>query len=838
MLRQPPENQRDIRLEQLHADLVVVGGGMAGLCCAITAARAGAKVVLVQDRPVLGGNASSEVRLWMVGATSHMGNNNRWAREGGVFDEICVENTFRNPDGNPVIFDTILLEKAFEEPNLTLLLNTTVYDLDKSPTGERIEAIRAICSQNSTKYHILAPLFCDASGDGIVAFMAGAPFRYGAESCQEFGEMLAPNEEHKLLLGHSIYFYTRATDYPVHFVLPKYALEDITEIPRYRRFNTKEFGCQLWWIEYGGNLDTVHDTEKIKWELWKVVYGVWNYIKNSGKFPEAEKMTLDWVGMIPGKRESRRFEGDYMLTQQDIVEQRKHYDAVSVGGWAIDQHPVDNIYSDESPCVQWHSKGVYQIPYRALYSRSVENLFLTGRIISASHLAFCSSRVMATCAHNGQAVGMAAAICARDELRPRDLAVPKLIHRLQQDLLNAGQYIPGLRLDSGLELVRKAKITASSSLQLEELRPSDHTMVLNEPRAMLVPLGAGAIPEFEFYCQADKDTTVEVQLRTSGRTGSFTPDTILETVCLPIYAQGSSMTQSMAAMTSKNEIEVNGAEINGSSANQNGFNGAGGEDTHEETKVVTKIASKTEVQRPLVAAQVQQNLKVAFKTNIQVPQYAFICIMENPNVSIQLSEDRVTGLVALVRRKNHRVATDFAQNPPPDSGIDRFEFWTPERRPAGRNLAMSLHPKLQGFDPYQVVNGYRRPTTSSNAWIAALDDNTPTLEFRWETVQTIDRIELVFDTDFDHPMESVVMRHLERVIPFCVRDYRILGYKDEEVYRASGNYQTNNTIRFDSPLLTNILKVELTTPSPNIPASLFEVRCYGPHSGIPNDAPS
>ena len=181
--------------------------------------------------------------------------------------------------------------------------------------------------------------FCDASGDGIVALLAGAPFRMGAEARDEFGEKFAPSDEYGVLLGHTIYFYSKDVGVPVRFVPPSYALEDITRIPRFRHFNTHEYGCRLWWVEYGGRLDTVHDTETIKWELWKVVYGVWNYIKNSGEFPEAETLTLEWVGQIPGKRESRRFEGDTILTQQDIVEQRHHYDAVSFGGWSIDLAP-------------------------------------------------------------------------------------------------------------------------------------------------------------------------------------------------------------------------------------------------------------------------------------------------------------------------------------------------------------------------------------------------------------------------------------------------------------------------------------------------------------------
>lgn len=805
-----PETQRGLRQERLCADLVVVGGGMAGVCCSITAARAGAKVVLVQDRPVLGGNASSEVRLWMVGATSHMGNNNRWAREGGVFDEICVENTYRNPEGNPVILDTILLEKVWEEPNLTVLLNTAVFDLDKAADGSRIETVRAICSQNSTRYHIQAPLFCDASGDGVVAFMAGAAFRYGAESRQEFGELLAPREEHTQLLGQSIFFYTRDTDEPVRFVPPKYALDDITKIPRYRRFNAKEFGCQLWWIEYGGNYDTVHDTETIKRELWKVVYGVWDYIKNSGEFPEAETMTLDWVGTIPGKRESRRFEGDTMLIQQDIVEQRTHYDAVSVGGWAIDQHPVDNVYSDQSPCLQWHSKGVYQISYRTMYSRNVENLFLAGRIISASHLAFCSSRVMATCAHNGQAVGMAAAICSREGIAPCELADPARIGQLQKELLRAGQFIPGYRLEDDLDLAKKATVTASSRLCLGNLRSSDETILLTEPRAMLLPLQAGDVPVFEFDVQTDKDTTVEVQLCTCSRTGSYTPDTVLEAVRIPIRAQNTFLP------LVPDQDDVVGDSVSAEQV-------VGPRDGNGQVATKSEVVTKT---RRRTAPPVQQKLTVDFQTKISVPQYAFICILENPHVRIAASDDRVTGVLSLVKRHSHRVANNSVQEPPQGSGIDSFEFWTPERRPASRNFAMRVQPGLRSFGPEEAVNGYHRPSTSPNAWVAAFDDEAPTLELKWDTIQTIQRIELVFDTDLDHPMESVVMRHPEPISPFCVRDYRILGFNDEEVHCATGNYQTRNRVHFETPIHTNSIKIVLAAPSDNVPAALYEVRCY------------
>ena len=236
--------------EVINCDLVVAGGGLAGACCAITAAREGLNVTLIQDRPVLGGNSSSEVRLWILGATSHMGNNNRWAREGGVIDEILVENMYRNPEGNPVLIDSLILEKVVEEPNINLLLNTAVYDLTKS-SEDVIDSVKAFCSQNSTEYICNAPVFMDATGDGVVGFMAGAAFRMGAESSDTFGEGMAPKEAIHELLGHSIYFYSKDVGKPVKYVAPSFALKDIAgKIPHYRSFNTKEFGCKLWWIEY------------------------------------------------------------------------------------------------------------------------------------------------------------------------------------------------------------------------------------------------------------------------------------------------------------------------------------------------------------------------------------------------------------------------------------------------------------------------------------------------------------------------------------------------------------------------------------------------------------
>lgn len=534
MIKEQWVNSRQPKEEKIAADLVVIGGGMAGVCCALTAARAGIKVVLVQDRPVLGGNASSEVRLWILGATSHMGNNNRWAREGGIIDEILVENTYRNKEGNILILDTILLEKVREEPNIRLLLNTAVYEVRKKSDVE-IESVVGFCSQNSTRYVMHAPLFCDASGDGIAAFLAGASFRMGAEPVEEFGELFAPDvEDYGELLGHSIYFYTKDIGHPVKFVAPSYALPDAGKLPRMRNYRLQDHGPWLWWVEYGGRLDTVHQSEDIKWELWKVVYGIWDYVKNSGDFPDAQNLTLEWVGAIPGKRESRRFEGDYILIQQDIIEQRRHYDAVAVGGWSVDLHPADGVYSEKRSCNQWHSKGVYQIPYRCYYSKDISNLFLAGRIISASHVAFGSSRVMATCAHGGQAVGMAASLAIKNNWKPRDLADPQHIPLLQRELNKRGQSIPLVPFYDPANLMNTARITTDSALCLTEMPFDGPWIPLDYSAAQLLPFRKGVRYQVQIALLAAKNTRLRVELRASSKAHNYTPDVTLETQVLEV----------------------------------------------------------------------------------------------------------------------------------------------------------------------------------------------------------------------------------------------------------------------------------------------------------------
>lgn len=750
------KEKRFLNMNLLTADFVVVGGGMAGVCAAITAARAGIKVILVQDRPVLGGNASSEVRLWVLGATSHMGNNNRWSREGGVIDEILVENLYKNKEGNPVIFDTILLDKVKQESNITLLLNTVVYDIEKSATNQ-IAKISGFCSQNETVYEISASLFCDASGDGILGYLAGAAYRIGAEDKLEYGEKFAPDtEKYGELLGHSIYFYSKNVGKPIKYTAPSYALKDITSIPRFRNINGGEHGCKFWWLEYGGRKDTICDTEDIKWELWSVVYGVWDYIKNSGEFQDVENLTLEWVGLIPGKRESRRFDGLYTLIQQDIVEQRSHKDAVAYGGWAIDLHPADGVYSPQNGCTQYHSKGIYEIPYRCYVSKDIQNLFFAGRNISTSHVAHGSSRVMATSAFGAQAVGMAAAYCSENNILPQNMLEENRLKELQQVLNLAGQSIPRIPINQENNLVKYASIEASSTLQLSEIPFDGSWYQLNFSAAQMLPLKPSINYEIEIEVEAQETTVLDIELRYSGKIHNYTPDCTVEK---------------------------------------------------------RSFTLKAGVQR----------LKIPFASSIPNEQYAFITFLKNEYIKIRTSKKRYTGILSVFNKFNHAVNNHGKQEPLEDLGIDSFEFWCPERRPAGENIAMNIQPAITVFDVKNVINGFTRPTTKPNAWVATLEDENPQLTLAWDATRNISEVVLYFDTDFDHPMETVQMGHFESRIPFCVQKFKLLNENQEVIFEEKNNYQTIYKIKFPEAVKLNQLILQLEKPNKNIPVSLFQI---------------
>ncbi|WP_010165879.1 FAD-dependent oxidoreductase [Candidatus Epulonipiscium viviparus] len=442
-------------------DFVVIGGGISGLCMAISAARNGVNTALVQNRSMLGGNASSEMRVHVNGA--ERGGNFRNALESGIIMEILMANKNVNPESSYHIWDTVLWEKAKFQENLELFLNTNAFDL----VVEDNKITKVIAVQNTTEIEFTfeAKYFADTTGDGTISAMAGADFTIGHEARSTYNESLAPEEANNHVMGSSCLFSMKDAGVKSPFKRPEWAYEYTREMLGKRGIPELTHG--YWWIELDGEIS---ETEDIKTELMKYLYGVFDYIKNSDHFPkeQTENLVIDWISSIAGKRESRRVYGDYVLNQNDIDKSVRFADAVAYGGWTMDDHSVGGIKSinPQERGTIWHPiKDIYTIPYRSIYSRNINNLYIGGRCFSASHMALSSARVMATGATMGQAAGVAVAIALRENISPREVG-QKYIDELQQRLIRDDCYIPGIPARDDYDLVKKDQvtITASSSI--------------------------------------------------------------------------------------------------------------------------------------------------------------------------------------------------------------------------------------------------------------------------------------------------------------------------------------------------------------------------------------
>ncbi|HSW46270.1 MAG TPA: FAD-dependent oxidoreductase, partial [Phycisphaerae bacterium] len=444
----------------IDTDVAVVGGGMSGLGAAIAAVRNGASVVLVQDRPMFGGNSSSEVRMHTLGADGSGAGEKTDARESGIVEELRLEESVKNPQMSYSMWDLVMYEWVKREPRILPLLNSHCCGVGMA-APDRIGEI--LVSRHGTEelFTIRAKQYVDCTGDGRVGAEAGAESRWGREAQGEYGESMAPPQADRKVLGSSILFVTRQHDRPIPFVAPSW----IRRFPKCEDLPHRSHGHYswgFWWVEFGGELDTIKDGEGIRDELLAAALGVWDHIKNSGQHPDSANWALDWIGFVPGKRESRRLMGDYVLRQQDVQAGEMFEDGVAYGGWPIDLHPPEGIYSKEHPCIQV-KVPLYNIPFRCLYSKNVRNLLMAGRVASMSHVAFGSTRVMATCCVMGQAAGTAAAMCAGRGAFPRELGRDG-IKDLQQQLLKDDAYIIGATNNDPADLARKARVKASSEL--------------------------------------------------------------------------------------------------------------------------------------------------------------------------------------------------------------------------------------------------------------------------------------------------------------------------------------------------------------------------------------
>lgn len=440
---------------KIETDILIAGGGLSGVCAALAAARNGAKVVLLQDRSRLGGNASSEIRMHIVGASQLK---QVW-RETGILEELMLTESVTNPQACYEMLDYVLYDKVFSEKNITLLLDTVMYEVFTD--GDRISRINAFCSPTEELYEITAKKFADCTGDGTLAALAGAEFMRGREAKSTYNESLGLEKADDITMGNSLMFEAQEHDKPMPFIAPSWARKYTFKDFQHRRIGSYEYG--YWWIELGGMEDIVNDGQKIRDDLMAVVFGIWDYIKNSGDHPKSANWALSWFGMIPGKRESRRITGDYVMTQRDVQAPTLLEDRVAYGGWPLDDHlPEGMDDTSQKPFRSIPLKGPYSIPMRSLYSKTFKNLYMAGRNISTSHVALSSTRVMATCAVVGQAIGTAMAYNIKEKLTPRALCSDKThLTKFQQILLRQDQAMVGVINNDEQDLARSAQVKAS-----------------------------------------------------------------------------------------------------------------------------------------------------------------------------------------------------------------------------------------------------------------------------------------------------------------------------------------------------------------------------------------
>ena len=535
---QPEELRRErsrltgLPLEPVPAgefDVIVVGGGAAGSCAALAAARTGARTALINDRPVLGGNASIELGVPINGAASQHAN----ARESGIIEEA---GRIKARYGYPKMSKPFEL-LAEKEENLKVFLNQRVYEAKMIDAG-RIGAVLAVDTLTGVVTRYQGKLFVDATGDGWLGYFAGAKFRHGRESRAEFGESHAPEHADKInmsgcLMGELCLSYrAENAGRPTPYAPPAWA----AKLPPPEQFGRRIDGLGgNWWLEREGTIDTLWQAEKSRDELIRISFGYWDFLKN--RWPDrrqAENYRLSFVPFTEGKREGRRLVGDHTLTQDEVLAATMFPDRISYGGWPMDVHHARGIYSGpEGPFHCNDHTPIYSIPYRCLYSANIDNLMMAGRCISVTHIALGTVRVQGTLSAIGQATGTAAAMCTQEGLTPRELGQQR-IGELQQTLLRDDQFIPGITNGDPRDLARGAAFTASSTASgdefgREQVRKTDgHELAMS--RAVMFPRGlTEKLETIGVLLRSDREEPVEVSLhvREAESAGDFSSTTDL-----------------------------------------------------------------------------------------------------------------------------------------------------------------------------------------------------------------------------------------------------------------------------------------------------------------------
>ncbi|MEI9997976.1 MAG: FAD-dependent oxidoreductase [Verrucomicrobiota bacterium] len=765
-------------------DVVVCGGGLAGFCAAVAAARHGARTCLVHNRPVLGGNSSSEVGVTPHGAAAF----HAYARETGIISEALIEERARNhaeiyENGwTNSVWDLVLYDLAQKTPGLTLHLNTDIRGVDRRD-ARNLAAVLAVVQNAEIELRLEARTFIDCTGDGIVADAAGCQWRMGSEGRDEFNEPHAPAQASADTMGNSIHFLARDTGRPAPFTAPDWAVkhEDASYFYDQGRLPKEDRGG-FWWIEIGVPYHTIYDAETIRHELTRHALGVWDWMKNRDPKTRdrVKNYALDWIGQVPGKRESRRILGRYLMTEHDVLNRTVFPDEIAFGGWFVDLHTPGGLLaktSEPSAAVGGDAHeydtfsdysamsycGPYGVPLRILLARDCDNLMMAGRNVSVTHAALGTVRVMGTTALMGEAAGVAAAV-ALERGHDFDQLVAHDITEIQQRLLANGCHLPNYHNEDPLDLARTALVSASSEavvhgvapetpgfhegLAVWKDQPQYHIERLETRRGQLVATSGGRLERLELCLSNDAPTPQPLELRLHAA------EHIWDYRAEPGKA----------------------------------------------------LAATTLTVPPGPSAWVAWDLDLAVPLHLTVGSFLRLDALANPKVRWHAARKIIPGHMA-----------SYAISP---NRMRRFGN--------GHTLAYRVTPAQRPFGAAQVLSGVTRPHRATNLWLSDSAQPLPQwLELAWPAPQSVKEIQLVF--------AGHLVREYHAYAPFyrdaqCVRDYRIEAHVDgawRVLLEVAGNYQRLRRHVLPEPVNAARLRVVVTATNGDPSAAIYEIRCRG-----------
>lgn len=772
------------KIEQIYeCDVLVIGSGVSGYCAAIQAGRCGCSTILVEKDEVLGGNSGPNLGVGITGADRY----NAYATESGIIQEIQEDAAWTHaythissgtmPYNISRRFEAVVqehLEKAGVRVLKRHFARRPIVDSD------RIVAVLAedLATFRTVKITV-GNVVIEASGDGHIGALAGADFDVGTEGRDEFDERSAPPNRTSLVQGTSLVAIAHKVDHEVVFVPPADTPPDFHPriwhgaisgfLHHHNGMLSDSADLKFLYItETGGHMDTIKDDAEIYEMLLKQLWAEWNHIKNGPHKEEAKCWDLLWVSPKAGKRESRRFLGDYILTQTDLEDGRRFPDDIAYGGHDLDDH---RPLGDGSDIFGYSIPPLYGIPYRCCYSRNIANLLLGGRLISATHLAHSSSRVMRTGAAIGQAVGMAAALCCDYNSTPREIYQARL-SELQQKLLRADAAILAKPLeqmphDLPVDLALNARVTATSEVTFNDQTPGQFVPLIAQAGNVLWDWHS-QVESAEFFLRNNSDERQEIRA------------SIYRTKREPKWK------------------------------NLSDFRSYGWNDLRAEAfeELVTVDAA--------LSARYEGWYRIEFPAGFSIG-----------DKDVCSDDDRI--LVALSQNKN--VSWAVLDRPNEIAEMLEFSHQRPEWKPLKVMGAMKLSPAPKMGEAENVINGFHRRFSRgpTNMWISDPAQGLPQdLSLSWSEPQEFGHVALTFDNlprqRHENPWESG-----KRAMGFCVKGYELSVWENgawRTLAKEECNYNRFRTHSFEMLTTTKMRLRILNTHDGTQSARVYQIRVY------------